>query len=139
MLANAAAASLALLCRLPALADGDGGSDGDGGGGSGAGASGASGASGAAGAAGAGDSGVDHDQVEMEQARKAQAELAAVPLSRAMGHALAMVPGQVLNVDLYHQKRGPLGYHIVVLSKNGRYVDIYIDAATNHLISRSSR
>ncbi len=75
----------------------------------------------------------------MEQAQKAQAQLAAVPLSRAMGHALSVVPGQVMNVDLYHQRRGALGYHIVVLSKKGRYVDIYIDAATNHLISRSSR
>ena len=130
---SALAALLAVLCRQPAFAD-DGGDGGDGGGGGGGGAG-----AGAASTTGAGDGSVDRDQEEMQQAQKAQAQRAAVPLSRAMGHALAIVPGQILNVDLYRQAHGRLGYHIVVLSKMGRYVDLYIDAASNHLISRRSR
>lgn len=128
--------AVALLCADRAWADGDGG-----GGGAGAGSGGDGDGDGDAGSESGGAAGdrVTHDQDEMRRARYAEDHLAAVPLSRAMNLALTLVPGQVLSVNLYRQPRGALGYHIVVMSKAGLYVDINIDAATNNIISRKAR
>ncbi len=125
---------LALLLADPAWADGDGG---DGGGGGSA--SSGSGASGGNGESPAGSDDVERDQIEMREAQEALSHRAAVPLELAMGHALALVPGEVLNASLYTRRNKALAYHIVVLSRRGRYVDVYIDAASNSLIARSSR
>ena len=135
MRASALGWAFALLAVGRALADGDGGDSGGdsaGGGGDAGDVAGDDGSS-------APDDSVTHDQDDMRRARDAQDHLRAVPLSRAMNRALAMVPGQVLNVNLYRQPRGALGYHIVVLSQKGLYVDVYIDAATNNIISRKAR
>ncbi|MFZ0255110.1 MAG: PepSY domain-containing protein [Gammaproteobacteria bacterium] len=56
-----------------------------------------------------------------------------LPLDHFIRHAQKLYPGQVLEAEL-ERKRGRLVYEIVIADRDGRYHEIYYDAANGRLL-----
>lgn len=88
---------------------------------------------GIAASAAAGDKKDQRRAAEAEAIRAAVARGEVMALPRILALAQARVPGEVLKVELEHDK-GRLQYEIKVLAGNGRVREVKLDARTGGLI-----
>ncbi|MGD8497572.1 MAG: PepSY domain-containing protein [Chromatiales bacterium] len=58
-----------------------------------------------------------------------------MPLSRIIEHALAIVPGTLLEAELESESRGYV-YEIELATSDGRYIELLFDAETGELLER---
>ena len=151
-----AAAALTCSTMLPHATNGSSGG-GSGGGGSGSSGSGSSGSgsigsapSGGRGAsapvggrspgqpAGAGHRG-PADQAAQNGATEAVASGNAAPLSQVLAMVRRSVPGEVLDVSLARRESGDWAYRLIVLTQDGDYCDVTVDAKRNKLLQVTYR
>lgn len=83
--------------------------------------------------AAAGDKKDQRRAAEAEAIRAAVARGEVMALPRILALAQASVPGEVLKVELEHDK-GRLQYEIKILAGNGRVREVKLDARTGGLI-----
>ena len=76
---------------------------------------------------------------DQDWAREAVIRGWALPLSQILPVARRAARGQVLDVVLLRAMNGAWIYHITVLSPDGRYRDIYMDASRNRVIEIRQR
>lgn len=111
--------------------DDDGGGGGDDGGGDNHG-SGGSGGSGNSGSGGGGKG--DFDTSGSREARNAVAKGMALSLSKVIPTVKRKFPGNILDVDLRSAGGGRLVYRFLVLSREGSYREVDIDALRNVVV-----
>lgn len=74
------------------------------------------------------------DQTEQTKARAALQRGEILPLSRILAIAEKRAPGDVIKVKLEQEDNGRFEYELKVLSKNGRILEIEIDARTGAVL-----
>lgn len=104
---------------------GDGGDDHGGGGGT-------SGAPGQGKGRGGGSG--DWDNSGSSEARGAVSRGVALPLNRVISVVRQAVPGRVLDVDLQQGATGRWVYKFLVLSRDGEYSEVFVDALRNRIV-----
>lgn len=137
---------MTLFATDAAIAEGDGGGSGSGGAGDGSSGAGAGGAG--AGASGGGGfnaptqyfSDVPADPVgsNARAAQRAEARGEAKSLAKMLRFLARIAPGRVLSV-VFEKSRYGYDYAFSVLTEDGRYVDVVLDARTGNLISARTR
>jgi hypothetical protein len=77
-----------------------------------------------------------HDELHSEQglARDAVSRGLVRPLESILREVEAAAPGSVLSVRLKKDERGVWIYSLVILSADGRYRNVVVDAARNHIL-----
>lgn len=121
--------------------DGGGGEDHGGGGDDHGGDSGTGGGGGTGGGPGRskGRGGGDWDNSGSTEARSAVSGGMALPLNRVMPVVRRAVPGRVLNVDLQQWATGGWVYKFLVLSSEGAYSEVIVDALSRRIVKVSER
>gem|GEM_PF-4886946 len=98
-----------------------------------------SGSAGQTATAGAGGRSGRHDQADQNLAHEAVSAGEAAPLNSVLAIIRKAVPGEVLDVALGPDPKGMLTYQVTVLTKDGEYCDITVDAKRAKLMQMTFR
>jgi uncharacterized membrane protein YkoI len=79
------------------------------------------------------------DQAPQNRAAEAVASGHAAPLSQVMAMVRVAVPGEVLDVALNEGAGGVWTYRFTVLTRQGEYCDVTVDARRNKLMQVTYR
>ena len=75
------------------------------------------------------------DNDDHDRARDAVLQQRARPLAEILGIVTKTMPGKVLDAEL-ETKKGKVVYELKILTREGRLVELYVDAATGMILKR---
>jgi hypothetical protein len=79
-------------------------------------------------------SGIESGKSEQDRAREAFLQGWAQPLDDVLDHVRIAVPGEVLNVALDQDREGRWTYTIMLISPDGRYREVTVNAKSNRIV-----